>query len=195
MSFAASPGESLTPAISTYSTRIERRGSSGQARIAATRPGRGCVFVIGISFARVASSAALSETARLGRFGSAANRAKAGVIPEVETVTRLRRDELEEELEGREHPFGIEEGLAHAHEDEAHPLHPAADLAQENVELAEDLSGREVAAGAEPAGHAEGAVDGAAGLRGQANGETGHGGRASAARGRRRGPAKRRARR
>ena len=41
-----------------------------------------------MSFVRVASSAAFSDTARFGRRGSAANCAKAGVMPDVETVTR-----------------------------------------------------------------------------------------------------------
>ncbi len=44
--------------------------------------------VIGMSRVRVASSAALSETARFGRRGSAASGESAGVMPDVETVTR-----------------------------------------------------------------------------------------------------------
>ena len=40
--------------------------------------------MIGISRSRVAGSAALRDTARLGRFGSAAKRGKAGVTPDVD---------------------------------------------------------------------------------------------------------------
>ena len=47
--------------------------------------------MIGMIRVRVSSSAAFKDTARLGRRGSRANSSNAGVIPEVETVTRRFR--------------------------------------------------------------------------------------------------------
>ena len=84
--------------------------------------------MIGISFSRVASSAAFSDTARFGRRGSAANVANAGVMPEVDTVTRRGEHDLEEDLERRDHAVGIEERLPHPHEDDAQAFEAAADV-------------------------------------------------------------------
>src|SRR5262249_20691813 len=87
-SLEACSSESFAPAMTTYSTVIGCRASAGQERSAWNRPASGYERLIGMSRLRVSSSGALTDTARLGRRSHEAIFESAGVMPDVETVTR-----------------------------------------------------------------------------------------------------------
>ena len=80
--------ESLTPAIRTYSAVRRRWDSSGQRRIAARTPASGYVRVIGMSRVARLLVGGVDRHGEVRPPRSAANRAKPGVMPDVETVTR-----------------------------------------------------------------------------------------------------------
>ena len=107
--------------------------------------------MIGIRRVRVCSFEALIETARLGRRGRAPKTSKAGVIPDVDTVTRRGERTSKQNVERtKERPRGIEEGLAHPHEHHAESLRRAPGVGQNDVELSEDLARGQVPTAPEP---------------------------------------------
>ena len=97
-----------------------------------------------------------------------------GTMPEVETV--MRDSGMPTAFDQQAHRLHevvvVQEGLALSHEDQvdAVALHLDLLVVEDGEDLADDLAGAQVALQAQQSGHAEGALDGAAYLAGDADG-------------------------
>ena len=123
---------------------------------------------------RSASFGAFSDTASFGRTGSAPKSAMRGTMPDVETVMRDSGmpTAFHQQAHGLHEVVVVQERLTLSHEDEVDAVALQLDLlvVEHGENLAHDFARAQIALQPQQRGHAEGALDGAAHLAGDADG-------------------------